>query len=134
MTYLRESAVKAITKARTAEYGQHPAEYLAKLKTGPTDARGMVSAIAHMPYPADPLLEPEYAGLTYYQVALMRQAQGMANGLLGSLEFFADRMMGRPAQVNVNVNANETYADFLKHIAEVEEGIIETTAENELGL
>ena len=86
-----------------------------------------------MPYPADPLLEPELIGLTYYQVGLIRQAQAMGVGSLEALEFFSDRLIGKPAQVNLNVSANaESYAEFLKRVAIAEGEIIEV--ENELGL
>ena len=113
----------------------HPAEYLAKLKTLPSDARKQIANIAHMPYPADPLLEPEFVGLTYFQVGLLKQAGGMALGLMDSMEFFADRLIGKPAQVNLNLNAQaESYTDFLDRIAKAEEGVIEAEPENELGL
>ena len=111
----------------------HPAEYLAKLKLAYNDTKGAIGAVAHMPYPADPLLEPELTGLTYYQVGLIRQAQAMGVGSLEALEFFSDRLIGKPAQVNLNVSANaESYAEFLKRVAIAEGEIIEI--ENELGL
>ena len=111
----------------------HPAEYLAKLKTLPSDARKQIANIAHMPYPADPLLEPEFVGLTYYQVGLLKQAGGMALGLLDSMEFFTDRLIGKPAQVNLNLNTNaESYTEFLDRIAKAEAETIDV--ENELGL
>ena len=111
----------------------HPAEYLAKLKLAYNDTKGAIGAVAHMPYPADPLLEPELIGLTYYQVGLIRQAQAMGVGSLEALEFFSDRLIGKPAQVNLNVSANaESYAEFLKRVAIAEGEIIEI--ENELGL
>ena len=110
----------------------HPAEYLAKLKTLPSDARKQIANIAHMPYPADPLLEPELMGLTYYQVGLLKQAGGMAVGCLDSMEFFTDRLIGRPAQVNLNVNTTrQSYEEFLDTIVRAEEGEI---VDNELGL
>ena len=110
----------------------HPAEYLAKLKTLPSDARKQIANIAHMPYPADPLLEPEFVGLTYYQVGLLKQAGGMAVGCLDSMEFFTDRLIGRPAQVNLNVNTTrQSYEEFLDTIVRAEEGEI---VDNELGL
>ena len=113
----------------------HPAEYLARLKTLPSDARKQIANIAHMPYPADPLLEPEFVGLTYYQVGLLKQAGGMAVGCLDSMEFFTDRLIGRPAQVNLNVNANaESYTEFLDRIAKTENETLDVEAENELGL
>ena len=111
----------------------HPAEYLAKLKVPSTDARKQIANIAHMPYPADPLLEPEFVGLTYYQVGLLKQAGGMALGLLDSMEFFTDRLIGMPAQVNLNLNTNaESYTEFLDRIAKAEAETIDV--ENELGL
>ena len=111
----------------------HPAEYLAKLKLAYNDTKGAIGAVAHMPYPADPLLEPELIGLTYYQVGLIRQAQAMGVGSLEAMEFFSDRLIGKPAQVNLNVSANaESYAEFLKRVAIAEGEIIEV--ENELGL
>ena len=111
----------------------HPAEYLAKLKLAYNDTKGAIGAVAHMPYPADPLLEPELIGLTYYQVGLIRQAQAMGVGSLEAMEFFSDRLIGKPAQVNLNVSASaESYAEFLKRVAIAEGEIIE--AENELGL
>ena len=111
----------------------HPAEYLAKLKLAYNDTKGAIGAVAHMPYPADPLLEPELIGLTYYQVGLIRQAQAMGVGSLDAMEFFSDRLIGKPAQVNLNVSANaESYAEFLKRVAIAEGEIIEV--ENELGL
>ena len=103
-----------------------PAEYLAKLKTAISDVRGHIQNIAHMPYPADPLLEPEFMGLTYYQVGLLRQARLMAAGITESLEFFTDRMIGKPAQVNFNINTPESYGEFLKKVAIAEGEVIDT--------
>ena len=114
-------------------FPMNPAEYLAKLKTLPSDARKQIANIAHMPYPADPLVEPEFVGLTYYQVGLLKQAGGMALGLLDSMEFFTDRLIGKPAQVNLNLNTNaESYTEFLDRIAKAEAETIDV--ENELGL
>ena len=110
--------------------GYHPLKYLGSIKA--VDVRKQISGVMDMPYPADPLVEPEFAGLTYYQVALIRQAELAARfSSLDSLEFFSDRMIGRPAQVNVNVNANESYEDFLKKIAVEEEKIINVKNESQ---
>ena len=114
---------------------ENPAQYLAKLKIQFNDARGMIGAVAHMQYPADPLIEPELVGLTYYQVGLIRQAQRMGIGSMEAMEFFTDRMIGKPAQVNLNVNTDgESYTAFLKRIATAEGDIIDAESENELGL
>ena len=115
-------------------YNEHPASYLAKLKVACTDPRASLSAIAHMPYPADPLVEPELMGLSYYQVGLIKQAQLATIGELDSLEFFTDRDIGKPAQVNFNLNSNESYAEFLKRIARAEGEVIDEEPDNELGL
>ena len=114
---------------------ENPAQYLATLKVQFNDARGMIGAIAHSPYPADPLVEPELVGLTYYQVGLIRQAQLMGVGSLEAMEFFTDRMIGKPAQVNLNVNTDgESYTAFLDKIAKAEGEVIDVEPENDLGL
>ena len=121
----------ALTQSRFVE---HPAEYLAKLKLAFNDTRGQIRAVMNMPYPADPLLESELVGLTYYQVGLIRQAQLAGVGSLDALEFFTDRDIGKPAQLNLQVNATESYAEFLKKIAIAEGEVIDVKEENELGL
>ena len=113
---------------------EHPAQYLAKLKVGSVDVRRQISAISDLPYPYDPLLEPELAGMTYYQVALLKQAQAAAAGALEPLVFFTDRRIGKPAQVNFNLNSNESYAEFLKRIARAEGEVVDEEPDNELGL
>ena len=123
-------------KAPISKLAQNPAEYLAKLKLKFQDTRAQIRAVMNMPYPADPLIEPELAGLTYYQVGLIRQAQLAGVGSLEALEFFTDRDIGKPAQVNANVNISaESYADFLKRIAVAEGEIIDVEPSKEdLGL
>ena|SRR5665213_577762 len=126
MTKSKALAVKALPSP--VGYFYHPLKYLGSIDA--VDTRKQISGVMGMPYPADPLVEPEFVGLTYYQVALLRQAERSArHGDLASLEFFSDRMIGRPAQVNVNVNANESYTDFLKTIAAEEEKITDVTPE-----
>ena len=121
--------------APKSQLAQHPAEYLAKLKVATTDTRGNIKAVMHMPYPADPLVEPEFVGLTFYQVALIKQAELACIGELNSLEFFTDRDIGKPAQTNVNITTDvETYSSFLEKIARAEGEIIDVEPENELGL
>lgn len=118
------------TSARLSPVGKfyHPLDYLGAIKA--VDVRKQISGVMDMPYPADPLVEPEFVGLTYYQVALIRQAELAArHSSLDSLEFFSDRMIGRPAQVNVNVNANESYEQFLQKIAAEEERTIDVKSE-----
>ena len=108
--------------------GYHPLKYLSDTNT--MDCRKTISAIANMPYPADPLVEPEYMGLTYFQVSVLKQAEQAARyGSLYSLEFISDRIIGKPAQINLNVNAGESYTQFLEKIAEAEEKVIDVKSE-----
>jgi hypothetical protein len=110
----------------------HPLKYLGDVAT--TDCRKNLSAIANMPYPADELVEPEFMGLTYFQVAVIKQAEMAArHGSLQALEFLADRILGRPAQVNLNVNTKDSYEDFIRKVAEEEQKYIDVEAK-ELGL
>ena len=111
---------------------KHPAQHLAELKLKFNDAKGMIAGIASMPYPADPLVEPELEGLTYYQVGLIRLATKMVSKTdfqaLQALEFFTDRQIGKAAQTNLNVNVSESYTDFLKRIAQAEGEVIDVAA------
>jgi hypothetical protein len=112
--------------------GYHPLKYLSEISA--VDCRKNLTAIANMPYPADELVEPEFVGLTYFQVAVIKQAENAArHGALDSLEFLADRILGRPAQVNLNVNTQDSYTDFLKKVAQEEQRIIDVEAK-ELGI
>lgn len=107
----------------------HPLKYLSEISA--VDCRKNLSAIANMPYPADELVEPEFMGLTYFQVAVIKQAENAArHGSLQALEFLADRILGRPAQVNLNVNTQDSYEDFLRKVAAEEQKIIDTEAKD----
>ena len=109
----------------------HPAQYLANIKVAMTDTRGNIKAVMHMPYPADPQLEPELMGLTYYQVGLIKQAGLAAIGELKALEFFTDRDIGKPSQTNLNVSVDaESYTAFLDRIAKAE-GVIDVESEEQ---
>ena len=108
----------------------HPLKYLSEVNS--VDCRKTISAIANMPYPADPLVEPEYVGLTYFQVSVLKQAELAARfASLESLEFLSDRIIGKPAQVNLNINAGDSYEAFLEKIAQAEEKIIDVKPEEE---
>lgn len=108
----------------------HPLKYLSEVNS--VDCRKTISAIANMPYPADLLVEPEYVGLTYFQVSVLKQAELAARfASLESLEFLSDRIIGKPAQVNLNINAGDSYEAFLEKIAQAEEKIIDVKPEEE---
>lgn len=127
-----KSKLPMVSDPKAKGLGYHPLQYLTTVAAN--DARKNISAIANMPYPADPLVEPEFEGLTYFQVAVIKQAEMAArHGSLIALEFLTDRILGKPAQVNLNVNARETYEDFLQKIATEEARIIDAEAK-ELGL
>lgn len=103
----------------------HPALYLARIKRD--DIKGTFKALWNHPYPADPLLEPEFEGLTYGQVAVHQQMIAAARGSLEALNTILDRIIGKPEQVNKNLNVQGTYADFMEQVA-IKEGIIDVDA------
>lgn len=89
----------------------HPLEYLVRARELPL--RKKLGAALSIPYPADELTEPEYVGLTYGEVAILKQTQYAANGSLSSLEFLFDRIYGKPQNTQMNLNATVSYQDFL---------------------
>lgn len=99
----------------------HPAQYLATIKAD--DVKSNIKAMWLMPYDADPILEPEFVGLTQGQVVLAQQFKAAARGDGAAVDRLLDRMVGKPEQVNKNVNLNGTYKDWLEEIAKAE-GII----------
>ena len=100
----------------------HPAQYLASVKS--EDVKGNIKQFWGMPYDADPILEPELVGLTYGQVILFKQVQDAAKGIGESVDRLLDRMIGKPEQLNKNINVNKSYKDWLEEVA-IEEGIID---------
>ena len=96
----------------------HPADFLAGIRKG--DVRETIAQLWAMPYPADPILEPECDGLTYGQVAVLRQMTAAANGVGEALDRILDRLIGRPVMVNKNLNVQASYKDYLDEIARKE--------------
>lgn len=99
----------------------HPAQYLGRIKA--SEVKSTIEVIWNNPYPACPVLEPEFVGLSYGQVAILKQVLLASQGDPGAFDRVLDRMVGRPLQVNKNMNVNKNYRDFLLDIA-VEEGLI----------
>lgn len=104
----------------------HPAQYLSTLKRD--DIKANLRTLWNHPYPADPLLEPEFEGMTYGQVALHQQVIAAARGSLEALTVVLDRLIGKPEQVNKNLNVSGSYADFMEQVAKAEGGIIDVDA------
>lgn len=100
----------------------HSMQYLAAVKL--EDVKGNIKQFWTMAYEADPVLEPELVGMTYGQVILFRQIQLAARGEGTSVDRLLDRMIGKPEQLNKNVNVNKSYKDWLEEVA-LEEGIID---------
>ena len=124
----KKRSAMVLARSSPVGVGYHPLRYLSEVNS--MDCRKTISAIANMPYPADPLVEPEYVGLTYFQVSVLKQAELAARfASLESLEFLSDRIIGKPAQVNLNINAGESYTSFLEKIAAEEEKIIDIKPE-----
>lgn len=98
---------------------KHPAEYLALVKE--SDIRGNIKALWDMPYEADPIAEPDFVGLTQGQVILFKQLQSAIRGDGAATDRLLDRLVGRPEQVNKNLNVSGTYAEWLDQLAKQDE-------------
>lgn len=110
-------------KQYSTDLARHPMDYLIAVRNQGT--KKQIGAMMGMPYPADPITEPEFVGLTYGEVALFRQVQAAADGSGSALDRILDRSDGKPVNTNVNVTP-ASYMDFLDEIAKKEkEGIID---------
>lgn len=101
---------------------RHPAQYLAAVRQ--SDVKGTIKALWEMPYDADPILEPELVGLTQGQVVLSMQIKAAMRGEGGATDRLLDRFIGKPEQINKNLNLGGSYKDFLEEVAR-QEGIID---------
>jgi hypothetical protein len=101
---------------------RHPADHLLMVRE--KDVKGIIRAFWNMPYDGDPLLEPETDGLTVGEVVLLRQITRAAVGDGQATDRILDRLIGKPMQVNANLNATGSYKDFLREIA-VKEGLLD---------
>lgn len=108
---------------------EHPLQTLCRVRG--LRPKQVISTMLELPYPADPILEPDFVGMTYGEVALFRQLQRAAAGSSASLEMLLDRTEGKPVQSNVNVNASVNYQDFLKKLAAEDGEIIDVPATEE---
>lgn len=103
----------------------HPAQVLAHIRRD--DVKANIRALWSAPYDADPILEPEFVGLTHGQVILMQQMKRAVEGDGSATDRILDRLIGKPEQVNKNLNVQGTYAEFMERVA-LAEGIIDVDA------
>lgn len=96
------AAVRALTSAKAQDLG------------------GMVEAALDLPYPADPALEPDLVGLTYAQVAVLKQVKMASMGDGFAFDRVFDRTVGKPVAKKVSVKATMKYTDFLDGIKKSE--------------
>ena len=118
------SEIMANNVQRMAE---HPLQTLCRVRG--LRPKQVISTMMELPYPADPIIEPDFVGMTYGEVALFRQVQRAASGSRDALEMILDRTEGKPIQTNQNVNTSMTYQDFLLKIAAEEGEIIDVEPE-----
>lgn len=88
------------------------------------DVKSTIRALWSQPYDADPILEPEYVGLTHGQAILFKQMELATKGDGSAVDRLLDRMVGKPEQVNKNLNVQGTYKEFMEEVAR-QEGIID---------
>lgn len=79
----------------------------------------MIEAALNAPYPADPLLEPDFVGLTNAQVMVIRQVLRAAGGSGDAFDRIMDRLVGKPTNTSKNLNVSASYEDFLKALKDV---------------
>lgn len=100
----------------------HPAQYVGTIKA--SQVKDIIEATWNSPYPACPITEPDLVNMTYGQVAVYKQVYQAAHGDGQAFDRVVDRMIGRPMQVNQNLNVNKSYKDFCLDLAK-EEGILD---------
>lgn len=100
----------------------HPAQFLSNIKAA--DVKANIKAMWEIPYDADPILEPEFVGLSHGQVIIAQQFKKAVGGDGESTDRLLDRMIGKPEQTNKNLNVQGTYKDFLEEVGR-QEGIID---------
>jgi hypothetical protein len=74
-------------------------------------------------------VEPEYFGMTNYEVIWLRMAQMAAQGSLDHAKYVMDRTIGRPKQSIESTNININYENFLDRL--VQEETVNTIFESE---
>lgn len=100
--------------------------------TGRRDLKATLETMQHLLYPADPILESHLQGMTYLEVAVFRQMENAAEGRFGSgeaLERLLDRLIGKVANKNENLNVGMNYRDFLNELKKKDP--IDVTAESQ---
>lgn len=101
---------------------EHPAHYLAAVKLD--DVKENIKAMWNMPYPADPILEPDLVGLTFGRVILFKQILAAAKGEGMSVDRLLNRMIGMPVQVQKTLSVQTSYQEYLDQIAK-QEGLLD---------
>lgn len=118
-TYLPKERPSEIRRALPV----HPLEYLGSLKG--KQAGAIIASMGEMVYPADPITEPEYVGKTYLEVAAFKQVQRAADGSMEAFNFILDRTIGKPVSTNLNLQAPESYTDYLLKLARAEGEVLD---------
>ena len=113
----------SLLNPRTGQLVMHPAKYLAQIKKD--DVKGALKVIWGMPYDADPILEPDFIGLTTGEVIMLVQAKRAIEGDGSAVDRILDRMIGKPEQLNKNLNLTGSYAEWLEQIDKMEKDIVD---------
>lgn len=98
------------------------------------ELRALLAQLLKQVVPSDVLLEIGFpAGLTdeettFEKVIALRLIENACKGDNTAIRDLLDRLYGKPVQTNENINANLSYYDFLKTIAEREGMVIDAVA------
>lgn len=83
----------------------------------------VIQAALNLIYEHDPDCEAEFAGLTNREVMVLRLIkQATKQGDLKAFDRVADRMEGKPRQIQETFKSNKSYLEYLKELAEIENG------------
>lgn len=84
------------------------------------DLKLIVNSLLNMPYEATLEKEPEFKGLTYQEVMIIRQLKRAAvDGDQAAFKEIMDRAHGKPTQFIDETHRDETLADFLENMDDV---------------
>ncbi len=62
-------------------------------------------------------IDKRFEGMTNAEVMMIRMAEAAARGDYDAFDKILDRSIGKPKQVNENLNVNATYEDYLMNLA-----------------
>lgn len=83
----------------------------------------VIQAALNLIYEHDPIAEPEFEGLTNREVMVLRLVkQATKYGDMKAFDRVADRLEGKPRQIQETFKSDKTYLEYLQELADEEYG------------